>query len=84
MIVLKGVTKRFRLGRSHKYVARDVNCVFPARTSVALLGRNGAGKSTLTAAPALPGAMEVRRLTVPKVSVAEALVGPVLVQLAQG
>ena len=47
MIVLKGVTKRFRLGRSHKYVARDVNCVFPARTSVALLGRNGAGKSTL-------------------------------------
>ncbi|WP_366916100.1 tetratricopeptide repeat protein [uncultured Paracoccus sp.] len=47
MIVLKGVTKRFRLGRSHKYVARDIHCVFPPRTSVALLGRNGAGKSTL-------------------------------------
>ncbi|WP_283176230.1 ABC transporter ATP-binding protein [Gemmobacter sp. 24YEA27] len=47
MIVLKGVTKAFRRGHRLNYVARNINAVFPSRTSVALLGRNGAGKSTL-------------------------------------
>lgn len=47
MIVLKNVTKAFRAGDELKYIARDISTVFPARTSVALLGRNGAGKSTL-------------------------------------
>ncbi|MCG7573288.1 ABC transporter ATP-binding protein [Phaeobacter sp. CNT1-3] len=47
MIVLENLTKSFRLGDQRKYVARQINATFPARTSVALLGRNGAGKSTL-------------------------------------
>lgn len=48
MIVLQGLTKAFRLGPGRmKYIAHDINAVFPPRTSVALLGRNGAGKSTL-------------------------------------
>lgn len=47
MIVLQDLTKSFRIAGSRKYVARQINATFPARTSVALLGRNGAGKSTL-------------------------------------
>ena len=47
MIVVQGLTKSFNLRGNRKYVAKDINAVFPANTSVALLGRNGAGKSTL-------------------------------------
>lgn len=47
MIVLENLTKSFLLGGQRKYVARQINATFPARTSVALIGRNGAGKSTL-------------------------------------
>ena len=47
MIVLENLTKSFRVGHGIKFIARDINAVFPARTSVAILGRNGAGKSTL-------------------------------------
>lgn len=47
MIVLKNITKVFRVGQHKKVVARNLNAVFPTGTSVALLGRNGAGKSTL-------------------------------------
>lgn len=47
MIILKNLTKSFKVGNQKKYVARNINAVFPEKTSVALLGRNGAGKSTL-------------------------------------
>ncbi|MDB4558950.1 ABC transporter ATP-binding protein [Amylibacter sp.] len=47
MIVLKDLTKSFRMGRGRKYIAKEINAIFPERTSVALMGRNGAGKSTL-------------------------------------
>lgn len=47
MIVLKNLTKSFRVAGTRKYVARQINTTFPTRTSVALFGRNGAGKSTL-------------------------------------
>ncbi|MFS4438202.1 ABC transporter ATP-binding protein [Paracoccaceae bacterium GXU_MW_L88] len=48
MIVLEHVSKSFRMKNGQrKYVARDINALFPPRTSVALIGRNGAGKSTL-------------------------------------
>jgi len=46
MIVLQGVTKRFR-GPSGGCVADAIDAVFPRGRSVALLGGNGAGKSTL-------------------------------------
>ncbi len=47
-IILRNVTKRFRLRGSHpKFVARDVNLVLEPGQSVAILGKNGAGKSTL-------------------------------------
>lgn len=47
MIELLGVTKSFGRGGAAKCVAQDITARFPARRSVALLGRNGAGKSTL-------------------------------------
>lgn len=47
MIVLENVTKIFYSRHVKNVVFRDLNAVFPSRTSVALLGRNGAGKSTL-------------------------------------
>jgi capsular polysaccharide transport system ATP-binding protein len=47
MITLSHLTKSFRVGSGRKFIAKDINAVFPDRTSVALLGRNGAGKSTL-------------------------------------
>jgi capsular polysaccharide transport system ATP-binding protein len=47
MIRLENVTKIFSLEGKHKYVADNINAVFPTGRSVALLGRNGAGKSTL-------------------------------------
>ncbi|GLP87866.1 ABC transporter ATP-binding protein [Tritonibacter mobilis] len=47
MITLKHLTKSFRIGSGRKFIAKEINAVFPDRTSVALLGRNGAGKSTL-------------------------------------
>jgi capsular polysaccharide transport system ATP-binding protein len=47
-IILKNLTKRFRLrGSNAKFVARDVNLVLEPGQSVAILGKNGAGKSTL-------------------------------------
>lgn len=47
MIVLRDLTKIYRLGGHQKVVANDINAVFPTGISVGLLGRNGAGKSTL-------------------------------------
>lgn len=47
MISLEGLSKTFHLNGKQKVVADNINMVFPAGVSVALLGRNGAGKSTL-------------------------------------
>jgi capsular polysaccharide transport system ATP-binding protein len=47
MIEFENLNKSFWTRDGPKYVARDVNTVFPSNTSVALLGRNGAGKSTM-------------------------------------
>lgn len=47
MIVLRNLTKIYRLGGRRKVVADNINVTFPTGVSVALLGRNGAGKSTL-------------------------------------
>ena len=47
MITLEHVTKAYYYRGHPKYVARDINAVFPAGKSIGLLGRNGAGKSTL-------------------------------------
>ena len=47
MIVLENLTKVFILRGQRKVVADNINVIFPAGTSVALLGRNGAGKSSL-------------------------------------
>ncbi|MFI0476962.1 ATP-binding cassette domain-containing protein [Paracoccus jiaweipingae] len=47
MIVLERLTKVYRSRHVVNTVFRDLNAVFPSRTSVAILGRNGAGKSTL-------------------------------------
>ncbi len=47
MIVLRNLTKAYRLNGHRKIVAHQINAVFPSRISVGLLGRNGAGKSTL-------------------------------------
>lgn len=47
MIHLRNLTKSFPSRRGHKYVARDINAMFPSGKAVGLLGRNGAGKSTL-------------------------------------
>lgn len=47
MIQLENLTKYFWIKKQRKYIVRNTDAVFPARTSVGLLGRNGAGKSTL-------------------------------------
>ena len=47
MIVLRDLTKTFRLEGHSRTVADRINAVFPTGKAVALLGRNGAGKSTL-------------------------------------
>lgn len=47
MIWLENLTKSFMIKGQRKYVARNINALFPERASVGLLGRNGAGKSTL-------------------------------------
>ena len=46
MIRVENLTKSFQLKGHRKYVARNLNAVFPDRGAVGLLGRNGAGKST--------------------------------------
>lgn len=47
MIVLENLRKSFVLNGAVRHVASNINAVFPAGRSVALLGRNGVGKSTL-------------------------------------
>ncbi len=47
MITLEGLCKTFVMKGKSKVVANNINAVFPAGVSVALLGRNGAGKSSL-------------------------------------
>jgi len=47
MIVLRDLTKIYRMRGRQKTVLNRVNAVFPTGVSVALMGRNGAGKSTL-------------------------------------
>ena len=47
MIVLRNLTKTFRMGGTRKTVADNLNVTFPTGVAVGLLGRNGAGKSTL-------------------------------------
>ncbi len=47
MIKLCNLTKSFATKSGRKYVARNLNAVFPTGQAVALMGRNGAGKSTL-------------------------------------
>lgn len=47
MIKLENLTKSFLLRGQRKFVANDLNMVFPSKGSIGLLGRNGAGKSTL-------------------------------------
>lgn len=47
MICFENLQKSFWTRTGPKYVARDVNAVFPSGISIGLLGRNGAGKSTL-------------------------------------
>jgi len=47
MIVLRNLSKVYRLNGSKKVVARRINMTFPSGVAVGLLGRNGAGKSTL-------------------------------------
>ena len=47
MIRLEGLCKTFVMRGRRKVVADNINMVFPAGVSVALLGRNGAGKSSL-------------------------------------
>lgn len=46
-VTLAAVSKEFRSGPVRTIVADRIDAVFPARVSVALLGRNGAGKSSL-------------------------------------
>lgn len=47
MIVLKNLTKIYRMDGQAKTVADNLNAVFPTGASIALMGRNGAGKSSL-------------------------------------
>ena len=47
MIRLQNLNKSYKLNGRTKFVARNINAVFPTGVSVALLGRNGAGKSSL-------------------------------------
>lgn len=49
MVRLENVCKSFWFRNRAKHIARNITITFPARTSVALLGRNGAGKSSLLA-----------------------------------
>jgi capsular polysaccharide transport system ATP-binding protein len=46
-IELVNLSKSFGAGKRRKILADQLNAVFPANRSIALLGRNGAGKSTL-------------------------------------
>ncbi len=47
MIVLRDLTKIYRMHGTAKVVADRLNVTFPTGVSVGLMGRNGAGKSTL-------------------------------------
>ena len=47
MIKFENLTKSFWTRDGPKFVARNINTIFPTGRSVGLLGRNGAGKSTL-------------------------------------
>lgn len=47
MILLRNLTKIFKLNGQRKVVADHINAEFPTGVSVGLIGRNGAGKSTL-------------------------------------
>lgn len=47
MIRFENLRKSFWTRDGPKFVARNINAVFPSGVSVALLGRNGAGKSTM-------------------------------------
>lgn len=47
MIRFENLRKGFWTRDGPKFVARNVNVIFPSGVSVALLGRNGAGKSTM-------------------------------------
>lgn len=47
MIIVENLRKTYVLRGRRKLVADNISVTFPARTSVALLGRNGAGKSSL-------------------------------------
>lgn len=47
MIVLKDLSKSYRLMGREKVVLNRANATFPTGISVGILGRNGAGKSTL-------------------------------------
>ncbi|MEQ9039233.1 MAG: ABC transporter ATP-binding protein [Silicimonas sp.] len=47
MIRLENVSKSYHADGVAKIVANRISLVFPARMSVALIGRNGAGKSSL-------------------------------------
>jgi ABC-type polysaccharide/polyol phosphate transport system ATPase subunit len=47
VIVLRNLTKTFRMEGVRKTVADNINMTFPTGVSVGLLGRNGSGKSTL-------------------------------------
>jgi len=47
MLELRNLTKWYPTPQGRRYVFRDLNFVFPAKTNVGLIGRNGAGKSTL-------------------------------------
>ncbi|MEM9966715.1 MAG: ABC transporter ATP-binding protein [Pseudomonadota bacterium] len=47
MIHLENLTKYFYTRGGRQVIVEDLSMTFPARASVALLGRNGAGKSTL-------------------------------------
>ncbi len=46
-IELVNLSKSFGTGKKRKVLAHELNAIFPANRSIALIGRNGAGKSTL-------------------------------------
>ncbi len=47
MIELQHLTKAYYYRGQPKYIAKDINVIFPTNARVGLMGRNGAGKSTL-------------------------------------
>jgi capsular polysaccharide transport system ATP-binding protein len=47
LIVLKNVTKIYRVGNLRKVIAKNLNLQFESKAAVGLFGKNGAGKSTL-------------------------------------